>query len=97
MRLSLTLCGPAAPGGSQISKAIPHGKPRQAGILCVSKAGSAWDLQRLRVGLSSYFAAYLPRYCLTEKVSCKVAAELLPTQTSKPEGSATQPFFAALQ
>jgi hypothetical protein len=37
----------------------------------------------------------MPRYCLTEKLSCRVAVELLPTQKSKSEGSTTQPFFAA--
>jgi len=36
-------------------------------------------------------------YCTTEKLSCNVAVELLPTQTSKSEGSTTQPFLAALQ
>jgi hypothetical protein len=36
-------------------------------------------------------------YCTTEKVSCKVALESLPTQTSKSDGSRTQPFLAALQ
>jgi hypothetical protein len=33
----------------------------------------------------------------TEKLSCSVAAELLPTQTSKSEGSTVHSFFAALQ
>ena len=33
----------------------------------------------------------------TEKLSCREAVELLPTQTSKSEGSTTQPFLAALQ
>jgi hypothetical protein len=40
---------------------------------------------------------FLFPYCDTEKLSCKVAVELLPTQTSKSEGSTTQPSFAALQ
>ena len=39
---------------------------------------------------------FLP-YCTTEKLSCSVAVELLPTHTSKSEDSATHPFFAALQ
>jgi hypothetical protein len=36
-------------------------------------------------------------YCNNEKVSCNLACELLPTQTSKSEGSMTQPSLAALQ
>jgi hypothetical protein len=57
------------------------------------------DLQRTRTGQVGVHSNLSPsvRYCLTEKLPCRVAAELSPTQTSKSEGSTTEPVFAALQ